>query len=113
MIMKPSMKYMRVLGWILIALLYLTLLGNVCVKYPSNHGGGTSLYWWGGLFVAAFNVFELMKSKTMSILRLCFIFSFGVILMACDHFNVLIEYETWIARGMPVWGSLAVSPVGN
>lgn len=67
----------------------------------------------GGLFVAAFNVFELMKSKTMSILRLCFIFSFGVILMACDHFNVLIEYETWIARGMPVWGSLAVSPVGN
>ena len=106
MIMKPSMKCMRVLGWILIALLYLALLGDICVKYPSNHGGGTSVYWWGLLFVGSYNLIEMGKSKNISRARICLIVSYGVILMACNQLNVLIGYETWIARGMPVWGAL-------
>lgn len=98
------MKFMRLLVWALIAMLYLILLGIICVRYPSNHGEGTGVYWCGLLFVTALNLFEMKSGKDISWLRILLIFSFGLILIVCDQFNILVEYETWIARGMPNWG---------
>lgn len=104
MIRGLSMKFMRLLGWALIAMLYLILLGSICVRYPSNHGGGTVIYGWGLLFVTALNLFEMKSGKNISWLRILLMLSFGLILIACNQFNILVEYETWIARDMPSWG---------
>lgn len=105
MIKKLSMKIMRMADGALIAALYLTLLGDICAKYPSNHGGGTCVYWWGLSCVGALSVFKVVRSKEKIWVKLSLMVLFGLILIMCNLFNVLIRYDTWIARGMPAWGA--------
>lgn len=99
------MRIFRSLGLISVAVLYLALLGELGVKYPSNHGGGVGQYGWCLLFVGVLNSIEMIRNRKISWLRVGLIFGFGLVLIACDSFNVLIGYETWIERGMPAWGS--------
>ena len=95
----------RLLGLISVAVLYLALFGELCVKYPSNHGGGVCPYGWCLLFVGVLNSIDMIMNRKISWLRVGLVLGFGLVLIACDSFNVLVGYETWIERDMPAWGS--------
>ena len=85
---------------------FVVLAAEVWLKYPSNHGGGAFEYANVG-FVALFvNMAYMFFSRRLAICRILALASFFVLLYACDRFNVLVQYEEWIARGMPDWGVL-------
>lgn len=63
------------------------------------------VYGWCLLLSGVFNFVVIIWEKRISWLRLGLIFGFGLVLIACNLFNMLIGYETWIARGMPTWGT--------
>ena len=100
------MRFFKNASMFFVLLPFVVLSAEVWLKYPSNHGGSAFEYAETG-FVALFvNVVYMIFSRRLAICRILVLASFFALLYVCDRFNVLVQYEEWIARGMPDWGVL-------
>jgi len=97
---------MKKLCWTVVPMLYIALIGEIYAKYPSNHGGGTRFYWWLLFVACVLNACQMIKEKKIFWPMWGTLVLYGLFLIACNIFNVLVSYETWIDRGMPAWGTV-------
>lgn len=98
-----------VLSFILSTMALLTdaaMLFLIALRYPDNHG------MWPipllQMFLSLLLVMGLLPAvwcrhrATLVTLLLCLLGLF--MCWAADYFNIMMEYEVWIDRGMPAWG---------
>ncbi len=96
----------KLLGWISFwtpLVLLLLMCVEIAFRYPCNHGAGfyCYLYLACGLVVASFAYgFGLKESKVGIVLSLLCL----MLIICSDWFNIYVDYNTWIRRGMPNWG---------
>ncbi len=96
----------NVLGWISLWLsvgLLLLICGEIVFRYPCNHGAGFYCYLYPvcGLLVILFVQGFLFKWSKIGI---CVSLLCLMLILCSDWFNVYVDYNTWIKRGMPDWG---------
>ena len=93
---------------------FVTVLGVVWHYYPNNHWG-VDLLWpaAGGGLILAYALCRLLVSRSRSRV-LGWLCSVATILLAlsiaADVFNVLVNYDKWLRRGMPKPWSLQWTP---
>ncbi len=97
--------------------LYLVLSGTICLlavglltgmvilRYPGNHGSSAAgmlliLIPTCGVLLAPW----LMRSRLRYWLLASWLAAF-LSPIVLDRFNICVAYETWIDRGMPLWGT--------
>ena len=88
--------------WLPLVLLLL-IGGEIVFRYPCNHGAGFYCYLpvVCVLIVVSFVYGFLMKGSKIGI----YISLACIVLILCsDWFNMYVDYNTWISRGMPDWG---------
>jgi len=74
-------------------------------SYPSNHGSGVGFELKSAGFFFTFGVIFLLVKRSvwtwgLVFLSVCF-FAMGWI---ADNRNIKVDYDEWVARGMPKWG---------
>ena len=79
---------------------------EIWVKYPDNHGAGIDFYKIPWVVTAILNVCYMVQIKRLAPYRIAALALFALLLLLCDRFNVVVDYEEWTARGMPDWGVL-------
>ena len=88
------------------------IAGLVWWRYPGNHG--TSLWFLAliPLLQLAVSV-VLLLSRYLSLREMARWFVPAGLVLATlallDGFNVAVDYEVWLKRGMPVWGEFQVT----
>lgn len=100
--MRKIIKWISL--WPSVALMSL-ICGEIIFRYPCNHGAGFYCYLYPvcGLIVVSFVYgFPLNGSKAGICLSLLCL----ILILCADWFNVYVDYDTWISRGMPNWGHL-------
>lgn len=100
------MRFFKNVSMFFVFLPFMVLAAEVWLKYPSNHGGSAFDYAETGFVALLVNVVYMFCSRRLAVCRILAIAFFFVLLYVCDRFNVLVQYEEWIARGMPDWGVL-------
>jgi len=96
----------KILGWISFwpPLTLLTMMcAEIVLRYPCNHGAGFYLYLplvCGLIVVSLVYGFGLKGAKTGLVLSLLCL----ALIVCSDWFNIYVDYDTWIGRGMPSWG---------
>ena len=94
-------------GLILLCNIFITavFLAELWVRYPCNHSYGVEGYFY---IYCTINVFflilECFKNSRFSYLCLVFIMLGGSLCYVIDKYNVLVDYDEWLSRGMPAWG---------
>ena len=88
------------------ALAILALAGLIWLRYPDNHGAGPDGFRWiFGVLIVAAVVYWLLTSKA-NYLAL----GLSIVGLATNWFldrrNFMVDYDEWIKRGMPEWGSM-------
>lgn len=81
--------------------LYASIAIEMILKYPSDHGGGTTVFWGCLLVVASLDVVCMIGKRRVVWLMVRLMAIYAVALVACDAFNILLDYEEWIEKGMP------------
>ena len=96
---------MKILSCILLAFAVLTdaaILFLIVLRYPCNHGAVPSpLFLMLISLLAVPAVWRRHRAALVAFL-LCLLGLF--MLWTADYLNIMLEYETWIHRGMPAWG---------
>jgi len=105
--LTPGLR--RGLSWgplLLPLLVLLWLIANIAHSYPSNHSGDSILayqpFFMQWLVVSIPSALFLRTRLAWLALLLTLLGVFGTWL--ADEWNVWVEYEEWIQRGMPDWG---------
>ncbi len=98
----------RWIAWVQIAvplLFLLDIVANLLVRFPDNHGAGFGslyrpFYWsWGAVLVAG------LAARRIDLRGLACGFAVLTMFFFSDKYNLYLEYEEWLCRGMPRWGS--------
>ncbi|HRQ88814.1 MAG TPA: hypothetical protein PLA50_08455 [Bacteroidia bacterium] len=108
------MKWNGILSRVLFAscaALAASFVALIWIRYPSNHGGGPDLYrnWFLAFFI--FSLVSLIFSRnlwTYATLAVSLLFISATYI--ADHRNIIVDYDEWIARGMPEWGTAKQYP---
>ncbi|MGD8453975.1 MAG: hypothetical protein PVJ57_19340 [Phycisphaerae bacterium] len=100
-------QLLSICGTAVSALCTVTIVGRVLLVRDSNHWGfDIRLLWLVCLAAGALAVPILRSAKPW---RACWPLTsaavLAVVVAVFDHFNVLVEYGLWLARGMPTAGS--------
>ena len=83
--------------------LFLILL--IIYRYPDNHGYFPDIFKIILILIPILMLSEVKKNNRTALLA-SLTSSIGILLLfIIDETNMLIDYETWIMRGMPQWGS--------
>jgi uncharacterized membrane protein len=73
-------------------------------RHPSNHWGADVRWTYIlGVVGVAYGFFLLVKAehKTHSVVAIAASLVFVGLIYSADKFNVLVQYERWVQRGMP------------
>ena len=97
---------MKTLSCVATCVLFFLLGMEIWVKYPDNHGAGIDVYKIPWVVTAILNVCYMVQIKRLAPYRIAALALFALLLLLCDRFNVVVDYEEWTARGMPDWGVL-------
>ena len=96
----------RCLIGVLITVLAL-MVAQIAVQYPSNHGGGFGYcLWLFSIFIVVAGIRSVVFGAPcigllLSVACLMFVF-------LSDCFNINVDYDTWVSRGMPNFGEFCV-----
>ncbi len=98
----------RWIAWIQIVvpmLFLLVVIANLLARFPDNHGDGFDylyqpFYWSWGLVL-----FFGIPFRTIDLRGLVCGLSVLALFFFSDKYNLYLEYEEWLCRGMPEWGS--------
>ena len=76
------------------------------IRYPDNHGAGPSffVFLFVGILLGALLICTTSKSKIIIVI-ICCSFSGLFITYLVDRYNIMVDYDVWIERGMPEWGN--------
>ena len=87
------------------AILLLLMCGEIAFRYPCNHGAGFYCYLYPvcGLLAVSFVHGGLFKGSKVGI---CVPLLCLMLILCSDWFNVYVDYNTWVKRGMPDWGHI-------
>jgi ABC-type transport system involved in multi-copper enzyme maturation permease subunit len=92
------------LPYFLFTLGILALAIEVAVRYPDNHASGVwgyAVYFSCILLLALY--LSIFKSREWVFLLAASV-ALLLVVYACDRWNIMVSYETWIERGMPSFG---------
>ena len=83
----------------------MVLLAKIVLNQPCNHWSYDIRHLWplplaSLLWAGLARLFGTVPRRLMFLVGVCSIV-FGICLFVLDCFNVLIEYEEWMQRGMP------------
>lgn len=99
---KPVFVFGSIIGVQLISAAAVALFAFY--RYPSNHWGVDVrwAYLIGGIGVAL-SAFLLSRRecRMIGIVGMLISLVFCMLIFSTDRFNILVQYERWIARGMP------------
>ena len=110
--MKIAKKLIQIfsfigLGFISLKIIYIILL--VLLKYPDPQTGHDYIsgfvhdlkYYLLFLLIVIFS-----RRRKLIFAFVFFVLFYLFLLIIFDKFNILVEYEEWVSRGIPEWGTL-------
>ena len=97
---------MRKLLFITVFLIICEMITEIALRYPCNHGN--NFYIHAVVLTCSLLLSLINIKKNIGVISMAFI---GLLLvLAVNYYNVGIDYDTWIERGMPAWGELSTCP---
>ena len=87
------------------ALFLLDIAVNLLARFPDNHGSGFEylyrpFYWsWGAILLVG------LPFRKIDLRGLACGFAVLAMFFFSDKYNLYLEYEEWLCRGMPEWGT--------
>lgn len=111
--MKIAKKLIQIfsligLGFILLKIIYIISL--VMLKYPdpqTGHGYISGFVHDMKYYLLFLLIVIFSQRRKLIFTFIFFILSYLFLLIIFDKFNVLVEYQKWVSRGTPEWGTLA------
>jgi hypothetical protein len=103
-------RALKIFSAIALAAPFALLCVEVLVKFPWNHGGGVGPYVVLGAVALGANVLWMAVERRVGWFRVGALVVLGLALWLCDRLNVVVDYDEWIARGMPDWGEWGTAP---
>lgn len=103
--METIMKIFSIITLISSFTINLFLVLLIIYRYPDNHGYFPDVFKLVLILIPILLLSEVKKNNQTALIA-SLTSSIGIlILFIIDKTNILIDYETWIMRGMPQWGS--------
>ena len=104
MVQVPPM--MRKILFISVLFIICEMITEIVLRYPCNHGNNFYVH---AVALAFFLLLSLINlKKNIGVIVGAFI---GLLfVLGVNYFNVGIDYDTWIERGMPEWGEYTTCP---
>ena len=104
MVQVPPM--MRKILFISVLFIICEMITEIVLRYPCNHGNNSYVH---AAILALFLLLSLINlKKNIGVIVGAFI---GLLfVLGVNYFNVGIDYDTWIERGMPEWGEYTTCP---
>lgn len=79
------------------------MITEIALRYPCNHGN--NFYIHAVVLTCSLLLSLINIKKNIGVISMAFI---GLLLvLTVNYYNVGIDYDTWIERGMPEWGELS------
>jgi len=102
-ISKGSVNLIAAVGTLFPTLCLAALIARVALVPDSNHWGFDTRWLWLGCLPSLLVVALLLRSqyRRRVLIPLCAALLLAIVVAVFDHFNILVEYESWLARGMP------------
>lgn len=100
---EPDLLLIEVLLGQLACVVVVTFLAYS--RHPNNHWGADVRWaYLLGVIGAAHGLFLLVKAedKTHAVIAIAASLVFVGLIYSADKFNVLVQYERWVERGMPL-----------
>ena len=97
---------MRKILFISVLFIICEMITEIVLRYPCNHGNNFYVH---AVALAFFLLLSLINlKKNIGVIVGAFI---GLLfVLGVNYFNVGIDYDTWIERGMPEWGEYSTCP---
>ena len=97
---------MRKILFISVLFIICEMITEIVLRYPCNHGNNFYVH---AVALAFFLLLSLINlKKNIGVIVGAFI---GLLfVLGVNYFNVGIDYDTWIERGMPEWGEYTTCP---
>ena len=97
---------MRKILYISVLFIICEMITEIVLRYPCNHGNNFYVH---AVALAFFLLLSLINlKKNIGVIVGAFI---GLLfVLGVNYFNVGIDYDTWIERGMPEWGEYTTCP---
>ena len=93
---------------IIISIILVDMVFEIWWSYPSNHGAGFYCYFIPTLILMILgitNIFLFKGSKALFILSIICL----VLIFISDCFNLYVDYDVWLLRGMPNFGEYTIT----
>lgn len=100
-------KVYNVIAVILPTIVLLMMSGELIMRYPSNHGGGFYCYAFPIIVAMAIGMVNRFLIGN-SICAILLSISCLLLMILSDWFNLYVEYDVWLRRGMPEFGTPCV-----
>lgn len=111
-IQKTVKSILNVYAYMFIAFFLLKIIyivGLVVLKYPTPQAS----YDYFILFLDDLNIYIILllfvfftKNEKLILYSLLSFVTYVCMILCFDRVNILVEYDRWASRGIPVWGSL-------
>lgn len=88
---------------VLLGLVWMVAL--VWLRYPDNHGGGPGTFGWYFFIVLVAALAHGVGAAKAPLLAIALASTGLIATWIADERNIIVEYEEWIRRGMPEWGT--------
>ena len=76
------------------------MITEIVLRYPCNHGN--NFYIHAGVLAFSLLLSLINLKKNIGVVGMAFM---GLLfILVVNYYNVGIDYDTWIERGMPEWG---------
>ncbi len=81
------------------------LVGLIWLRYPDNHGAGPMAFRWvfGVILLVSIGCWIRTAKPPVPALALAVLGFLAVWFV--DGRNIMVNYDEWVARGMPAWGT--------
>ena len=83
-----------------VLLTVIEMIAEIVLRYPCNHGNN---FYAHAAILALFLLLSLINFKKNAVVFFISVIGLFSILIA-NHYNIAVDYDTWIERGMPEWG---------
>lgn len=93
---------------IIMSIILVDMVFEIWWSYPSNHGGGFYSYLIPTLIsmiLGITNILLFKGSKTLFLLSIICL----VLIFISDCFNLYVNYDVWLMRGMPNFGEYTIT----